>query len=114
MFEHAIPEFMPELIGSQTKATIRRQPQQVTALFAKERGDDPLAEAADRWFLCSLIGLYGRRSFQRGNLDAGRLNRLFGREIVPATSDAFEASSLASELRINMDEAVKYLQQLRD
>jgi hypothetical protein len=116
MFEHELPGYIPEAvgIGAQYKVTIRRQPTAFTPLFAKERiGTDTSAEKADRWFLATLLALYGRQNFKRGNLDAGRLNRLFEREIVPADTVSFNATSHESELRIQFTNAIAYLDSMQ-
>jgi hypothetical protein len=112
MFEHELPEFVPATvgIGTQYKVTIRRHPTAFTPLFAKERiGTEASAEKADRWFLATLLALYGADSFKRGNLDAGRVNRLFGREIVPADAASFNVTSAGAELRIEYVSALAYL-----
>lgn len=112
MFHHDIPEFMPTALGlgGQYKASVTTISQPATALFAKDRKEsDQKARIADRWFLATLIALYGGRPFPRGNLDAGRLNRLFAREIVPAAPEKFDAQALNADLRIELDAATKYL-----
>ena len=43
---------------------------------------------------------FGEEPFERGNLDAGRLSWLFGREVVPA-EDPFDPQSYDSLLRID-------------
>jgi hypothetical protein len=113
MFEHELPEYIPAIvgIGAQYKAAIRRRPAAFTPLFAKERiSTDISAERADRWFLATLLALYGRNNFKRGNLDAGRLNRLFDREIVPADVSTFDAKSSDAELHIEYASAIAYLE----
>jgi hypothetical protein len=115
MFKHDIREYIPDCvgIGRLYKATIKSCPSEVTRLFAKERvARDSVAEIADRWFLASLLALYGRRAFKRGNLDAGRVNRLFGREIVPADESAFDPQSFDAELRIDVERAAIYFSQM--
>ena len=112
MFIHELPEFIPEVvgIGPQYKATIKDRSGALTPLFVKERADsDVSAQKADRWFLANLLALYGRQKFPRGNLDAGRLNRLFGRELVPVETDLFDATSGETELRIEFSECLAYL-----
>jgi hypothetical protein len=112
MFKHELPEYIPATvgIGTQYKAAITREPTAFTLLFAKERiGTDVSSERADRWFLATLLALYGRNAFKRGNLDAGRLNRLFDREIVPADVSSFNATSSDAELRIEYANAIAYL-----
>jgi len=115
MFVHQMPEYIPNAveIGSLYKVSLKMPPKDVTALHAKERsGDDPFAEIADRWFLATLFALYGCRAFKRGNLDAGRVNRLFGREIVPADADTFDTLSLDAELRIDVQTSSIYFNQM--
>jgi hypothetical protein len=45
---------------------------------------------------------FGEAPFERGNLDAGRLSWLFGREVVPA-EDPFDPASYDALLRIDAD-----------
>jgi len=113
---HELPEFIPASvgIGTQHKVTIRNRPTAFTPLFAKERiGTEASAEKADRWFLATLLALYGRDNFKRGNLDAGRIDRLFGREIVPADITLFSAMCADAELRIEYGSALAYLEVIR-
>lgn len=97
------PSGMP---GTGYQFTIRRaNPKGVTpikALPRKARKGSPeyLVDAA---FLHALWHYFGNEPFERGNLDAGRLNYLFGREVVPADQD-FDPLSYEAMLRI--DEAV--------
>jgi hypothetical protein len=112
MLEHDMPEYIPASVGvgRKTKVTIQTIPDTPTAIFQKDRAEIRGAERVrDRWFLATLLATYGGSTFPRGNLDAGRINRLFGREIVPASMQDFEATSLESELRINIDAALSFL-----
>ena len=59
---------------------------------------------ADEAFLSALWEHFGDQPFERGNLDAGRLSWLFGREVVPAT-DPFDPESYDALLVINVDVA---------
>ena len=43
---------------------------------------------------------FGEEPFERGNLDAGRLSWLFGREVVPA-EDPFDPADYAALLKID-------------
>jgi len=45
---------------------------------------------------------FGEQPFERGNLDAGRLSWLFGREVVPA-QDPFDPEDYEAMLMINVD-----------
>ena len=47
---------------------------------------------------------FGEDPFERGNLDAGRLSWLFGREVVPA-EDPFNPASYDALLRIDAKRA---------
>ena len=47
---------------------------------------------------------FGDQPFERGNLDAGRLSWLFGREVVPA-EDPFDPTSYEALLRVDADAA---------
>ena len=60
--------------------------------------------AADEGFLWALWRHFGAAPFERGNLDAGRLSWLFGREVVPA-GDSFDPESYDALLRIDIDRA---------
>jgi hypothetical protein len=54
----------------------------------------------DAAFLHALWHHFGAEPFERGNLDAGRLNLLFGREVVPA-EEPFDPTSYEALLRID-------------
>lgn len=95
--------FPGRLPGTDFQFTVRRaNPRGVTPLtrrerFADRRGPD---RAADRAFLAALWAHFGDRPFERGNLDAGRLSWLFGREVVPA-EDPFDPASYEALLRVD-------------
>ena len=79
--------FPGRLPGTDLQFTIRRaDPRGVTPLKARERYADrrPIDRAADAAFLAALWEHFGAEPFERGNLDAGRLGWLLGREVVPA------------------------------
>ena len=100
MFKHrGFPEYAP---GTDHKVTIRRAGKKPTPLQARERYQDRKADmrGVDAYFLNLLIDRYGEEPFQRGNLDAGRLNWLLGREIV--AEGGFDPESYDAELRVNM------------
>lgn len=95
--------FPGRLRGTDFQFTIRRaNPRGVTPLAARARHPDrrPGERAADAAFLAALIEHFGDTPFERGNLDAGRLSWLFGREVV-AAEDPFDPASYRALLRID-------------
>jgi hypothetical protein len=95
--------FPGRLPGSDFQFTIRRAAKVVTPLKARERYSHRKHKdrEADRWFLASIIDLFGEEPFERGNLDAGRLSWLFGREVV-AAEDPFDPESYEALLKVDM------------
>lgn len=83
----------------------RANPRGVTPLVKRERYKDrkQVDRMADAAFMAALWDHFGNEPFERGNLDAGRLSFLFGREVKPAT-DPFDPASYDALLVI--DEAV--------
>jgi hypothetical protein len=59
---------------------------------------------ADEAFMAALWAHFGEEPFERGNLDAGRLSWLFGREVV-AAEDPFDPASYEALLRIDVKRA---------
>lgn len=99
--------FPSRLPGTDLQFTIRRaNPRGVTPLVARKRHADrkPLDRAADAAFLAALIAHFGEEPFPRGNLDAGRLGWLLGREVVPA-EEPFDPESYDALLRVDMEAA---------
>ena len=99
--------FPSRLPGTDFQFTIRRSAKSdVPALKARERYRDrrPADRAADAGFLEALIAHFGDAPFPRGNLDAGRLNWLFGREVVPA-EEPFDPASYEALLRVDIGAA---------
>ncbi|TPE53001.1 hypothetical protein [Amaricoccus solimangrovi] len=99
--------FPGRLPSSDLQFVIRRASKDgATALKARERFADrrPIEKAADREFLRALIEHFGEEPFERGNLDAGRINFLFGREVVPA-EDPFDPASYEALLRVDIERA---------
>ena len=95
--------FPGRLPGTDFQFTIRRaNPRGVTPLVRRERYADrrPADLRADEAFLAALWDHFGEDPFERGNLDAGRLSWLFGREVV-AAEDPFDSESYESLLRID-------------
>ena len=95
--------FPGRLPGTDFQFTIRRaNPKGATPLTRRERYRDRKAvdKRADAAFLGALWEHFGDQPFERGNLDAGRLSWLFGREVVPA-EDPFDPESYDALLRID-------------
>ena len=87
--------FPGRLPGTDFQFTIRRpNPKGVTPITSRERYADrrPADRRADAGFLAALWEQFGDQPFERGNLDAGRLSWLFGREVIPA-EDPFDPQS---------------------
>ncbi|MEO0989694.1 MAG: hypothetical protein AAFX00_01960 [Pseudomonadota bacterium] len=101
MLKHrGFPSRMP---GTDYQFTIRRENKSgATALKRRERYADRRAadSRADMYFMAALWAHFGDAPFQRGNLDAGRLNWLLGREVV-AAEDPFDPESYDAWLRID-------------
>ena len=99
--------FPGRLPGSDSQFVIRRaNPKGATPLVARKRHADrrPADRRADMAFLAALWEHFGEEPFVRGNLDAGRLSWLFGREVVPA-EDPFDPASYEALLRIDQSRA---------
>ncbi|MDG1471878.1 hypothetical protein [Pseudosulfitobacter sp. SM2401] len=82
--------FPGRLTGTDFQFTLRRaNPKGVTPITRRERKRDrkPADRRADAGFMKALWEQFGEQPFERGNLDAGRLCWLFGREVIPATDD---------------------------
>jgi hypothetical protein len=87
MFKHPIPEFIPgELgLGEKTKLTVKHKsstpvpPEEGDGTYPKSPtgGRDDEGLRRDLFFFGTLFALYGEQPFPRGNLDAGRMNRLW-------------------------------------
>ncbi|MDF3854039.1 hypothetical protein ACDP63_00130 [Paracoccus sp. P2] len=77
--------FPGRLPGTDFQFIIRRANKKgATPLVRRERYRDrkPADRRADTAFLAALIQHFGEEPFPRGNLDAGRLSWLIGREVV--------------------------------
>lgn len=82
--------FPGRLPGTDHQFTIRRANDKgATKLIARERFRDrnPGDKRADAAFVAAIWRLFGDQPFERGNLDAGRLSWLFGREVVAVVED---------------------------
>ncbi|SEP01414.1 hypothetical protein SAMN04490248_11977 [Salinihabitans flavidus] len=96
--------FPGRLPGSDFQFTIRRaNPKGAAPLVRRERYRDrrPVDRRADAAFMEALWQQFGDEPFERGNLDAGRLSWLFGREVVPA-EDPFDPESYEALLVIDV------------
>ena len=99
--------FPGRLSGTDLQFVVRRaNPKGATPIVARERYRDRKAidRLADRTFLAALIEQFEDAPFERGNLDAGRLSWLFGREVVPV-DDPFDPVDYAAQLRVDLDRA---------
>lgn len=99
--------FPGRLSGTDFQFTLRRaNPKGATPLVARERYADrrPADRRADAAFMAALWDHFGAEPFERGNLDAGRLSWLFGREVLPAT-DPFDPADYGALLRIDESRA---------
>lgn len=96
--------FPGRLPGTDFQFTLRRASKTgATPLKARERFADrrPADRRADNGFMAALWNHFGEEPFERGNLDAGRLNWVFGREVIPA-EDPFDPASYEALLKINV------------
>lgn len=76
----------------------------MTELTKRERFRDrkPADRRADAAFMQALLQQFGDQPFERGNLDAGRLSWLFGREVLPA-EDPFDPASYEALLVLDIE-----------
>lgn len=97
--------FPGRLTGTDLQYVIRRANKKdgPARIIRRERFKDRknIDKAADAGFLAALWAHFGEDPFERGNLDAGRLSWLFGREVVPA-EDPFDPASYEALLRVNL------------
>lgn len=99
--------FPGRLPGTDFQFTIRRaNPRGITPIKERVRHADrhPHDTKADTYFIHCIYEIFGTEPFERGNLDAGRLSWLFGREILPA-SEPFDPSDYEAMLVLNEDVA---------
>ncbi|MEM7525429.1 MAG: hypothetical protein AAF360_17080 [Pseudomonadota bacterium] len=94
--------------GTDFQFTIRRAADKPTPIITRERYADRKKSdlEVDAFFLASLIDLFGDQPFERGNLDAGRLSWLFGREVLAAETP-FDPASYDALLRVDLAAAAK-------
>ncbi|GGE09938.1 hypothetical protein SAMN05421774_102261 [Gemmobacter megaterium] len=99
--------FPGRLPGTDFQFVIRRANKDgATKIIRRERYADRAYpdRMADQGFMQALWEQFGEDPFERGNLDAGRLSWLFGREVVPA-EDPFNPASYDALLRIDVKRA---------
>lgn len=99
--------FPGRLPGTDHQFTIRRANDKgASKLISRERYRDRAAEdrRADAGFMQALWDCFGSEPFERGNLDAGRLSWLFGREVI-AAQDPFDPESYEALLQIDVKRA---------
>jgi len=100
--------FPGRLPGTDHQFTIRRANMKdgPTRIVRRERFKDrsPADRRADEGFMAALWAAFGAEPFERGNLDAGRLSWLLGREVVPA-EDPFDPASYEALLKIDVRRA---------
>ena len=95
--------FPGRLPSSDFQFVIRRANKKgATPIIVRKRFPDrrPADRRADTAFMAALWAHFGEEPFERGNLDAGRLSWLFGREVVPAETP-FDPCSYSALLRID-------------
>ena len=98
--------FPGRLAGTDFQFTLRRaNPKGATALVSRERFKDRKSadRRADIAFVRALLTQFGDEPFERGNLDAGRLSWLFGREVKAFQPDGFNIESYESILILDID-----------
>ena len=100
--------FPGRLPGTDHQFVIRRANQKDGAAkivrrerYRDRKHGDRLADSA---FMAALWAQFGDAPFERGNLDAGRLSWLFGREVI-AAEDPFDPASYDALLRIDVRRA---------
>lgn len=100
--------FPSRLTGTDYQFTIRRanHKQGASKIVRRERFKDraPADRRADAGFVAAIWACFGEEPFERGNLDAGRLSWLIGREVVSA-EDPFDPSSYEQLLRLDIGRA---------
>ena len=98
--------FPGRLAGTDFQFTLRRaNPKGATALISRERFKDRKSadKRADIAFVRALLEQFGDEPFERGNLDAGRLSWLFGREVKAFQPDGFDIESYEAILILDLD-----------
>ncbi|GLQ34630.1 hypothetical protein GCM10007939_09130 [Amylibacter marinus] len=100
--------FPSRLPGTDFQFTIRRPNKSgPTEIIRRERYADRrnVDRKADEVFLQTLIEQFGAEPFVRGNLDAGRLSWLIGREVV-ALGDPFDPQDYESLMQVDISKSM--------
>ncbi len=100
--------FPSRLPSSDFQFTVRRPNKKgATKLIVRERYADRrnADRIADEGFMRALWEYFGEESFERGNLDAGRLSWLLGREVEYA-DDSQDPEDYETLLKINVGRAM--------
>lgn len=101
--------FPSRMAGTDFQFTIRRENRKEgpTKLVRRERYRDrkPADKRADAAFVAAIWAVFGEEPFERGNLDAGRLSWVIGREVVPA-EEPFDPASYEAKLRLDLRRAM--------
>lgn len=100
--------FPGRLPGTDHQFTIRRANKAgATRIVRRERFKDRAAQdrRADAMFVLALWQHFGEDAFERGNLDAGRLSWLIGREVV-AAAEPYDPASYDQLLRLDVKRAM--------
>lgn len=101
--------FPSRMAGTDFQFTIRRENRKEgpTKLVRRERYRDrkPADKRADAAFVAAIWAVFGEEPFERGNLDAGRLSWVLGREVVPA-QEPFDPASYEAMLRLDLRRAM--------
>jgi hypothetical protein len=99
--------FPGRLPGTDFQFTIRRAnvKEGATKLVKRERFKDrkQADRKADEGFMAALWAQFGEEPFERGNLDAGRLSWLLGREVIAVGK--LDPTDYAQLLRVDMKRA---------
>lgn len=99
--------FPGRLAGTDFQFVIRRANDKGASCIVRRERYRDRAHAdrlADQGFMAALWAAFGETPFERGNLDAGRLSWLFGREVI-AAEDPFDPESYDALLRIDLRRA---------
>ena len=92
--------FPSRLVGTDFQFTVRRENKSgASKILRRERYLDrkPADKKADAGFLDAIWQYFGESTFERGNLDAGRLSWFLGREI-KSVGSTFDPSSYDTKL----------------